>query len=183
MIRVASCFVLFLVLGCSSRKSSEETTLIISNKGLTAIPDSVFLMTHLESLDLGNNFTLYPPLSALGQDFSLGEGMNSIAEIPGKISRLRKLRTLGFCFNDLRSLPKDIVDLRKLDTLDLSFNANLEISGQMQVLRQMKRLKYLNIVATRIDKATIEELRKALPNTHIEAEIRDLRRETVDTTR
>ena len=180
--RVVNCIFLVLLLGCSSRNDSMKTSLILSNKGLTAIPDSILLMTQLEHLDLGNNFTLYPPLSALGQEYGSEEGTNKIRMIPKEISKLHGLRSLGFCFNDLRSLPGEMADLSKLDTLDISFNPNLAISSQMDVLKKMIHLKYLNIVATNADKATIEELRKALPNTHIEAEITDLRYETVDTT-
>ena len=172
---------LFVFLGCTSRHNSNTTQLDLSNQNLTAIPDSVFSLTNLEYLHLGNSFTLYPPLSALGADKPAGDSLNKIAKIPSDIENLQQLRVFGICFNNLQSLPKEIVKLKKLDTLDISFNKNLNIATEFEKLKEMTWLKYLNILATNADTATIDKLRKALPKTKIDAKFEDLEIETVDT--
>src|SRR5688572_11446778 len=80
--------------------------LYLSNQKLSAIPDSVFSLTNLEYLQLGNTFTLYPPLSALGGDKPSDDSLNKITKISSDIANLQKLRVLGICFNNLQSLPK-----------------------------------------------------------------------------
>jgi len=152
----------------------------LSNKNLSAIPDSVFSLTKLKYLELGNSFTMYPPLSALGADRPSGNRLNKIAKIPSDIENLQQLRVFGICFNKLQSLPKEIVKLKELDTLDISFNENLNIATELGTLKEMTWLKYLNIIATNADTATIDKLRRALPKTKIAAKLDDLETEIVD---
>lgn len=179
--RLLTTLILFIFLGCTSRHNSKVTELDLSNQNLSAIPDSIFSLTNLEYLQLGNSFTIYPPLSALGADKPSGDSLNKIAKIPNDIENLQQLRVLGICFNNLQTLPKEIVKLKKLDTLDISFNKNLNIATELGTLKEMTWLKYLNILATNADTATIDKLRKALPKTKIAAKFEDLEIETVDT--
>lgn len=172
-----------MIFGCTYRPGSTTTTLDLSNKKLSAIPDSVFSLTQLQYLQLGNSFTLYPPLSALGEEFSPGDSMNKITEIPKNIEKLIQLRNLGVCFNDLRALPKEIVKLKKLDTLDISFNQNLKIATELETLKQMQWLKYLNIIATNADEITIDKLRKSLSKTKIDAKLEDIMIENIETSK
>lgn len=132
-------------------------------------------------MQLGNSFTMYPPLSALGADKPSGGSLNKIIKIPSDIENLQQLRVFGICFNNLQSLPNEIVKLKQLDTLDISFNENLNIATEFKTLKEMTWLKYLNIIATNADTATIDKLRKALPRTKIDAKFEDLEIETVDT--
>ena len=104
--------------------------------------------------------------------------MNKITTIPTDIKRLKNLRALRLCFNDLRSLPKEIISLQYLDTLDISFNQHLNIVSELETLKKMQQLKYLNVMATNIDQASIEELRKALPKTKISTKLEDLLTDT-----
>jgi Leucine-rich repeat (LRR) protein len=170
--------ILFIFLSCS-RHNLNITELDLSNQNLLVIPDSVFSLTYLEYLQLGNSFTMYPPLSALGRDNGSGDNLNKINELPNDIDRLRDLRVLGLSYNNLRSLPEEIVKLERLDTLDLSFNKHLSIATASATLRNMPWVKYLNIIATNADTATVDKLRKALPKTTIVAKPEDL--ETVQT--
>ncbi|MCH5716418.1 leucine-rich repeat domain-containing protein [Niabella hibiscisoli] len=166
--------ILLTFAACTFQSNSKTTEIDLANKNLSAIPDSIFSLTHLESLQLGNNFTLYPPLSALGADKPEGENLNKIMKIPGSIKVLYKLRFLGMCFNDLKSLPSEIGELRALDTLDLSFNEHLNIAAEFETLKEMTWLKYLNVIATNTDTTTISKLRKALLYTKIDATPEDL---------
>lgn len=168
--------IIFILLSCTSPPNSKITELDLSNQNLSAIPDSVFSLTNLEYLQFGNRFTLYPPLSALGVEKGSGDSLNRITELPKDIEKLDQLRFLGLCFNDMQSLPKEIVKLERLDTLDLSFNEHLSIARALETLGKMPWLRYLNIVATNIDTATLEQLRKALPKTKIDARLEGSRR-------
>ena len=169
-----------MLLSCTSRHNSKVIELDLSNQNLSAIPDSVFSLTNLEYLQLGNvSFTMYPPLSALAADNR--DSLNKIAKIPSDIANLQQLRVFGICFNNLQSLPKEILKLKKLDTLDISFNKNLNIATEFGTLKEMTWLKYLNILASNADTATIDKLRKALPQTKIDAKFEDLEIENVDT--
>jgi len=174
-------FIFFGVSACTSRHNPAITTLDLSNKKLTAIPDSVFSLDQLQHLQLGNRFTSYPPLSSLGEQHSTDDSMNKITIIPNDIIRLRHLRTLGFCFNDLKTLPDDLIKLENLDTLDISFNYRLKIKRELSVLQQMKGLKYLNIMATGTDDDSIDELRKLLPKTKIYAKLEDIKIDAIKT--
>lgn len=172
--RVLPALIIILTVGCSSRHNSSTTRLDLSNQKLTAIPDSVFSLEQLTYLELGNSFTIYPPLSAFEKQDGSGDSMNKITTVPKTIKRLKNLRVLGFCFNDLQSLPKEIISLQRLDTLDVSLNRHLNIAGELDVLKKMQQLKYLNVMATTIDQTSIDELRKALPKTKIIAKLEDL---------
>jgi hypothetical protein len=57
----------------------------------------------------------------------------------------------------------------------------LNIATELGTLKELTWLKYLNILATNADTATIDKLRKALPKTKIDAKFEDLEIETVDT--
>ena len=167
-------------MSCSSRHRLTITTLNLSNQRLTAIPDSIFSLEQLTCLELGNRFTLYPPLSALGQEYGSGDSMNTITTIPKDIEQLQNLRVLGFCFNDLKSLPTELSSLKQLDTLDISFNKSLNISAEIETLKKLQGLKYLNVIATNADEITIDKLRKALPKTTIYTRPEDRPTETVE---
>lgn len=166
--RILSFIVLFSIL-ISCKPKSETVTLNLCNQSLQVIPDSVFALTKLKSLYLGNEYTLYPPLSKLG-DNPPKESLNRLKSLPKKIERLRSLQVLNLCFNDLESLPSELTKLKQLDSLDLSFNFNLKIDRELKTLQQMDWLHYLNLTGTDINKITIKKLRIALPKTKIETQ-------------
>ena len=165
--RALSLIVVLLLFSCKARLSSPTTTLNLSNQRLTAIPDSIFSLVNLENLYLGNAYTIYPPLSALGGEGPSGRNMNQIMQIPDDIGQLQNLRTLDLAANDLRSLPKGMMKLGRLDTLDLSFNKNFIVSKELNTLAKMHSLKYLNIAGTHADQTSIDKLQKSLPSTKV----------------
>lgn len=173
--RLTGLLILFLICSCKSDHRREMKHLDLTNKGLSRIPDSVFNFTCLETLMLGTGgFTVYPPLSALGESVQFAEDRNHIREIPGTIALLGNLRSLGLSFNDVQVLPEELVYLKKLDSLDLSFNGDLQISASCHILFQMKSLQYLNVFGTRVDSTTIDRLRWALPRAEIIATYKDV---------
>ncbi|MEG4904742.1 hypothetical protein [Microcoleus sp. F10-A1] len=180
--RVLLSILILIVLSCTSRQEPDIKYLDLSNHNLSAIPDSVFSLTQLESLELGNSVVFRPPLSGLAYDISSGDSLNKITQIPKDIQNLKQLRTFGICFNALQSLPKELINLKKLDTLDLSFNEQLNIATAFDILQKMSWLKSLNIIGTHVDSTTVDRLRKALPDTKIEATLEDLQIDSVDST-
>ena len=174
IMRLSLVIIFFICSGCTSRHNSNITELDLSNHSLSTIPDSVFSLSNLEYLQLGNEFIIYPPLSALGADTPSGKSLNKITAIQSDIVKLHQLRVFRICFNNLQSLPAEIVQLKELDTLDISFNEDLNITAELGKLKKMTGLRYLNIVATKADEASIDKLRKALPDTKIDAKPEDL---------
>jgi Leucine-rich repeat (LRR) protein len=157
--------ILLLIIGCCNSPGSTITELDLSNQKLTAIPDSVFTLTQLEYLELGNEFTFYPPFLVLGRDD--GDSANKISVIPKAIENLQNLKVLGIRFVGLESIPAELYELKKLDTLLLSFNDRLNISAAMPTLGRMTWLKYLDIMATSFQQEDIDSLKLLLPNTEI----------------
>ena len=120
---------LLMIFSCTSRTKYDHTDLELGNKGLKQLPDSILKMHSLKYLNLGNAFTLYPPLSALGSDKrSIGKDDNRIAELPPEFTQLKELNSLYIHANQLRQLPIGFHRLAQLDTLDISFNEHLELS-------------------------------------------------------
>jgi hypothetical protein len=165
----------FASISCNSNHSRDKTYLDLSNQKLLYVPDSVFNFTRLEHLELGNgNFTIYPPLSALGLSDDSNKDLNRITDIPAQIKALKNLKSLGLCYNNIQTLPSTMTHLKKLDTLNLSLNRNLKISEVYPILVQMKSLRYLNIFGTQADTSIVKSLRASLPNTKVIATIADM---------
>lgn len=162
-------------MSCNINRSRDKTYLNLSNQKLLYVPDSVFEFSRLEYLELGNgNFTIYPPLSALGLGDDSNKDLNRITDIPSKIEALKNLKFLGLCYNNILTLPSTLTHLKKLDTLNLSLNGNLKISEVYPILVQMKSLRYLNIFGTQADTSVVKNLRASLPNTRVIASIADM---------
>jgi len=174
--RVVIFIMLLLVIGCTSRPTSNIIRLDLSDRNLTAVPDSVFSLEQLEYLDLGNRsgWTIYPTLSAL-VDHASGDSANRITEIPKAIQQLDHLRTLKLSSLDLTALPVEIAELENLDSLDLSMNFRLSIGSALGTLKRMQGLRYLNILGTMVDQSTVDKLRTVLPETTILARFDDLK--------
>lgn len=154
---------------CTEKYISQTIELDLSNQGLTQVPDSVFTLSLLQYLDLGNYDTTSPPLSAFRDSGPNRDSMNQIRTISSKIANLTKLKTLRVCCNDLQSLPDEISQLKKLETLDISFNQSLVLKNEIEKLSRMQWLKYLNILGTDADEEIIRRIRVLLPNTKIVA--------------
>jgi Leucine-rich repeat (LRR) protein len=161
-----SLFILLLLFsGCSQPpKPIPENKLDLSDRSLTIIPDSVFNKTDLVYLGLGSkNITLYPPLSAL-----IDSGANQIAQIPGEIKNLSKLRILDLNSNNLKTLPIEITSLKNLEVLDLSFNPNFNLMAELDKLGQLPRLQTLKAAGLPLSQDSINIMTARLgPNLRI----------------
>src|SRR5688500_5618306 len=95
-----------MIFSCTSKTKYNHTALDLGNKGLKQLPDSILKMHYLKYLNLGNSFTLYPPLSALGSDKrSIGKDDNQLARLPQEFTKLKRLNSLYIHANQLKDLP------------------------------------------------------------------------------
>ena len=91
---------------------------------LTKIPDDIFELTHLKSLNLSHN-----QLSKLPDSFATLPNLNSLylsgnklAKLPNSFVDLSKLTTLDLSGNRLSNLPNFLGNISNLTTLDLRGN-------------------------------------------------------------
>jgi internalin A len=105
-------------------KRTRTTQLSLAHLNLTAIPDSLTELSHLQHLSLnGNQIDSIPDsIAELSALQSLDLSGNEIKSIPDSIFRLSQLRTLDLSGNAIRSIPDSIAKLSQLQMLDLSLN-------------------------------------------------------------
>jgi Leucine-rich repeat (LRR) protein len=137
-------------------------TLNLSNQGLISIPDSVFQLINLDTLDLGNTLTIYPPLSAL-----IDSNANELSYIQEEIGNLKNLRCLILCANKLTTLPTSISTLAKLEWLDISFNLQFNIIKELDKIKPLSNLKVLKIAYVNADEESINIIKSVFPRTKV----------------
>jgi Leucine-rich repeat (LRR) protein len=120
------------------------TTLNLSGKGLTKVPNTIFGQTDLVTLNLSNNKL---------------EGA-----LQAEVRQLRNLRTLNLSHNNFTGVPAEIGQLTKLETLDLSFN---KLTGLPHELGNLLNLQKLDLRGNVYSKADLLIIQKNLPNTEI----------------
>lgn len=84
-----------------------------------------------------------------------------------EIGKLTKLKVLSLYVLNLTSLPDEIVNLQSLDTLRLPGN-HLDMSLEMDKLKQLPNLKFLDILGNKIDNKEIKVWLQENPNLYIE---------------
>ena len=120
--------------------ASSDTELYLNDKGLTAVPQSVFQNTKLTLLDLSNN--------------SLG------GALPGEVRFLTSLKVLNLSGNTFTGVPAEIGQLSNLEILNLSNN---QITGLPNELGNLKKLKVLDLRNTSYSAQDLEGIVKGLP--------------------
>ena len=100
-------------------KRGGETKLDISGMGLTEIPDEIFELTQLETLDISDNRIM-----------SLG-----------KIGALHKLKNLYAHKIKISVLPDDIKDLAKLENLKLDGNPVAVNNSKLSIVFGVKKVQ------------------------------------------
>lgn len=163
-------------LGCQSKSDKSvfdhlkgQTDIVISLKAyqLDSVPPAINVLQGVERLtilkDSAMSWIAYPPLSALGEQPKLD---TTFRHLPKEITELGSLKRLTLFNLDLVSLPDDVYKLKNLDTLDLTLN-KLVISQEIDKLKKLTHLKFLNVGGNRAKKDDIVRLQSAMPATKI----------------
>lgn len=131
-----------LLPGGAFGQSRGLTSINLSNKGLTAIPDSVFLHTELKTLDFSSNrlVTLPPKIGELKQLEKLILYKNQLTSLPPEIGQLINLKELNVANNQLTRLPRQIRRLSNLKRLYLMSNQLSSLPPQIGQLLSLKEL-------------------------------------------
>ena len=118
----------------------------LRDRKLTSLPDTLWELTALESLDLpGNELRELP--ATIGQLVGLrslvlgrwGRG-NQLSQLPAEIVQLTHLTALYLSNNQLSQLPAEIVQLTHLTTLDLSNNQLSQLPTEFGQLSNLTTL-------------------------------------------
>ena len=109
---------------------------------LTRLPESLGLLTHLQSLYLaGNQLTVLPEwLTHLTQLRSLSLWGNQLTALPESLVHLTRLRELELGKNRLKGVPESIRYLRTLTALGLNENELIELPEWIGSLHSLEKL-------------------------------------------
>src|SRR5437868_774687 len=111
--RLTLLILICILLSCHNKRDYEKTSkaIYLINNNLSTVPDSIFSMVNVTSLTIScEGYTVYPPLSALGQD-GIGYVELPFIELPETIGSLNKLRTLRVNGTKIKKLPSAITNL------------------------------------------------------------------------
>lgn len=120
------------------------THLNLAGLGLSELPESLGLLTHLERLDLsGNQLESLPDsLNRLTGLQRLNLSSNQLTSLPESLGLLVDLQRLSLPGNQLASLPESIGKLRDLQWLDLSGNRLTCVPDSLGQLTGMQSLNF-----------------------------------------
>lgn len=130
-------------------KRTQDTTLILSGKELTTVPEEIFELEHLLKLDLSNNQLMAIPaaMSRLGNLQSLILSKNQLSSLPREISKLKNLRVLHINSNKLSMLHEEFSQLRMLE--DFRFDDN-NLSTIPRWISRLVNLRILRLGRSRV---------------------------------
>jgi hypothetical protein len=141
--------------------------LVLSSKGLEAIPVQIFLLQTLTSLDLSSNvlFDLSKDIGRLENLTSIDLKWNRISSLPRALGSLRQLTLLDLSYNELTVLPGEMGELLALRSLRLNDNSLREIpkelgnlKGLVELHLQYNKLQLLPLELCRLTKLSTLEL-------------------------
>ena len=121
----------------------------ISETRVKSIPESIRMLTNLQSLDLSTS-----PIKKLPENIGdlpnlqyLNLQSTLISELPESIGNLKSLQVLILSDTNIKDLPDSIKNLKKLQTLNIS---NTKINRLCESIGYLKCLQNLDISYTRI---------------------------------
>lgn len=125
-------------------KQKKATTLDLSNKGITELPDEIGDITWIKTLNLSyNNITFLPSsICNLVNLEKLFLTRNKLTKLPGEIGKLKKLKILDLSYNPILKIPREIGLYSNLDSLDASF---CELRSLPIEITNLYGLKTLNL--------------------------------------
>lgn len=122
--------------------SMNQEELILNDKSLTVIPDSIGKLVNLRLLDLhGNKLRTIPnSIVNLKKLTRLLLSDNELRAIPNFIGSLKELRFLHLENNYIFNIPTSIGNLKNLDVLDVSYNELTSIPDSIGNLKELNTL-------------------------------------------
>ena len=102
----------------------DATSLDLSGRNLTSLPEEVTGLTNLTILNLSNNqlTSLPPEITQLTNLTNLSLRSNQLTTVPAEITQLTNLTRLDLSGNQLKSLPAEFARLINLTSLSLDYN-------------------------------------------------------------
>jgi len=144
--------------------TDNETVVIYLRKyKLDHVPNEIGRLTSTKHLYITMDtvgWTIYPPLGSLPQPTDSGPGQSQ--KLPNEITKLTNLKTLSLVRLRLKQLPDNFDQLKNLDSLDLMMN-RLVIKDEIQKLKGLTSLKYIQLFGNVVDSVDIVELRENNP--------------------
>ena len=121
-------------------KKTGELNLSFCN--LVSLPESLFELTNLQTLNLQHNyFTILPKrLKELAGLTKLNFELNQLEDLPPEIGELTNLKKLNLKNNQLTTLPPEIGLLTNLTELDLSSNQLTTLPIEIALLTDLQNL-------------------------------------------
>ena len=124
-------------------------SLDLSNTKISSLPESIWNLTNLQSLDLsGTNIRAIPDsVGNLTSLQSLDLHSTQISALPKSIVTLTSLKRLNLIYSQISTLPENIGNLTSLQSLDLS---NTKISSLPESIWNLTNLQSLDLSGTNI---------------------------------
>nr|WP_232371773.1 hypothetical protein [Leptospira ainazelensis] len=185
------------ILNEANAKADSVTILDLGMQKLTSIPDGVCKFPNLKRLDLrlnslaslpdfigecksveqlnvfGNDLTTFPSaLSKLKNLKVFLAGNNDLTNLPSELLFLPEIKTIYMDQNKLTLTETDVdilASLSNLEELDLNLNSGIKsLPSNYTKLKNLTRLKRLNIKKTSLKGEDAEKLQAILPKTKID---------------
>jgi hypothetical protein len=143
-----------------------QTVIDLSNKGLSALPESIGNLQNLQELDLSGNvlYSLPESIVKLQNLEWLHLGYNNLSSLLESIGNLQNLQELWLYNNNLSSLPESIGNLQNLERLDLFKN---KLSSLPKSIGNLQNLQILGLENNTISSSEIVFIKTMLPNCEI----------------
>ncbi|MHA1989891.1 MAG: leucine-rich repeat domain-containing protein [Candidatus Hodarchaeales archaeon] len=123
-------------------KNYQIIGLLLSNKGLSQIPNQIIKFKNLKILDVsGNNLSEFPEVICKLKNLeALSMQFNHLYNVPEKIENLQSLKDLSLDCNHLKTLPDNIGSLKKLIRLTAGNNKITDIPDTIGNISTLQRL-------------------------------------------
>lgn len=125
-------------------------TIDLSGNNIKQLQTSIGNFANLRTLILNNNSLISLPeeLCNLGKLETLSLNNNCLEQMPNKLSNLRSLRTINLSNNRLTKFPITLVNLKQLDFIDLAKNLIKEVPDGVEHCQAVEINLNQNQIAT-----------------------------------
>lgn len=150
-------------LEANDRLAASKETGDFRGWGFNRVPNTLFMMGNLQTLDLSCNFLVEIPesISRLTKLQDLNVSENALVTLPATLSTLSELRVLNASHNNLSAVPGTLwVHLLKLQELNLSENAIFHLPAPP--LSRLQQLRVLQISSNLLSSENVAQIQQLL---------------------